>query len=261
MTEFDQRVGKGTTLFLSETFRCPQSLYDMATEFVMANPAQIPKAVHSHNPLEGRSVRVVPHAKGDLETALLQELQRLSAHAHAQGAAYTILLLGRYRYDCPDMLRDWHAWFSSQLEIRFSTVHQAKGLEADYVFLVNVHQGTSGFPAQKEDDTLITLVMPEADPYPHAEERRLFYVALTRAKRRVLLFAEESRVSRFISELEDYGLPPLKTTDGQPLRRCSKCGDGVMVQRQSNKGGFWGCSRFPACRHTQPVSPPASARF
>jgi len=261
MTEFDRRVGRASTLFLTETFRCPQNLNDVATEFVMANPAQITKSVTSHNPMEGRSVRAIPHPKGALSVRLLHELQRLDAHAKAQDSVFEVLLLGRYRHDCPDELYEWQQSLSSNLRVQFSTVHQAKGLEADYVFILNLHLGSSGFPAQKSEDTLISLVMPEPDPYPHAEERRLFYVALTRAKRRVVLFAEEERVSTFLTELEQYGLPPLVTSDGSRLERCSKCKEGLLVRRKGRQGEFLGCSRYPACRHTKSASTHASARF
>ncbi len=251
MTEFEQQVGKGTTLFLTETFRCPQSLNDMATSFVMANPAQIPKQVRTHNPLEGRSIRVVAHPKGELEDYLSNELQRLAAHAGQQGESFEVLLIGRYRHDAPESLHEYQRVGSPNLEVRFCTVHQSKGLEADYVFLLNVHQGASGFPSQKQDDSLISLVMPDRDPFPHAEERRLFYVALTRAKRRVVIFAEEDRLSRFVTELEDYGLPPVRRADGSPLRRCPRCEEGMLRLRPGRKGRFWGCSRFPKCRHTE----------
>ena len=68
------------------------------------------------------------------------------------------------------------------LDVTFQTVHSSKGLEADHVIIPGLSRG--GFPSTKEDDPLLRLALPEGDDFPHAEERRLFYVALTRARRR-----------------------------------------------------------------------------
>ncbi len=84
---------------------------------------------------------------------------------------------------------------------RFITVHSSKGLECDYVILLNVTSDKLGFPSNINDDILLRLVEPDPDNYPNAEERRLFYVALTRARKQVIIFTTTGKNSKFVNEL------------------------------------------------------------
>lgn len=70
-----------------------------------------------------------------------------------------------------------------KLAIEYHTVHGSKGREADYVILIGLDSGTLGFPCKIQDDPVLNLVLTEQDFYPDAEERRLFYVALSRARK------------------------------------------------------------------------------
>ena len=85
-------------------------------------------------------------------------------------------------------------------ELFFLSVHSAKGLEADNVILVNCNQGAYGFPSLIEDDPVLDFVLCRSEQYPFAEERRLFYVAMTRAKKRMYVLYDEKKPSPFISE-------------------------------------------------------------
>jgi len=95
---------------------------------------------------------------------------------------------------------------------------------------------------------------PNCDPerYPHAEERRLFYVALTRARRAVYLLADHGQPSGFLTEIQGYG-EDLVAADGfsalAPVT-CPGCRGGVLVQRTGKHGVFYGCSNYPLCDHT-----------
>ena len=90
-------------------------------------------------------------------------------------------------------------------------------------------------------------MLTEPDPYDHAQERRLFYVALTRARDRVALLAPSGRVSPFVEKLaSDLGLAP-----DAPGEVCPSCRWGVMVARSSARGAFRGWSRYPVCFHTE----------
>ena len=68
------------------------------------------------------------------------------------------------------------------MEIEYKTVHQSKGIERDFVVLISGEDAKNGFPNKMEDDILLNLLLGDNSPYEYAEERRLFYVALTRTK-------------------------------------------------------------------------------
>ena len=69
------------------------------------------------------------------------------------------------------------------------TLHRSKGLEADYVFILGANSGSFGLPSAIEDDPLLHMVLPQPEAQAFAEERRLFYVGLTRAKHRCHILA------------------------------------------------------------------------
>ncbi|KQY51559.1 UvrD-helicase domain-containing protein [Nocardioides sp. Root140] len=257
MTSFNKWFGDGPTLKLQTTFRSPQSICDTASNFVAKNPRQLTKKVSSSHSDYGPKMSLVRLGKPEeVEAALTNVLSNLAQQVRCgevrpgPSGKVQVDVLGRYRFDrdlMPRMLPD-------ELKVTFRTVHSSKGLEADYVVLPNVSSGTYGFPSEVVDDPVLSLAMTEADPYPHSEERRLFYVALTRARRHVTLIGVRGRESAFITELlkdKLLELSPLSTVElSEP---CPKCGRGVLVtrKRKSDGGAFMGCSAFPKCTYTR----------
>jgi len=172
-----------------------------------------------------------------------------------------VLILGRYNAGRakvqPVLDQQW-----THLKVTYSTVHSAKGKEADYVIVIDLTAG--GFPSGIEDDPLLALAMPTPERFPHAEERRLFYVALTRTRRSVLLLTLTNRESPFLLELIKQRQTTLTTARGEriDITPCPVCRQGRMTRRtnRTTNEDFLGCNRFPKCRHTQrlPASGPAS---
>jgi DNA helicase-4 len=93
--------------------------------------------------------------------------------------------------------------------------------------------------------------MPAPDPFPFAEERRLFYVAMTRSRKQVRFYTTLGEPSQFLVELVKNGALKIEPVDGEPLEPCPKCGNGIVLQRQGSRGPFYGCSRFPGCDYTR----------
>lgn len=84
-----------------------------------------------------------------------------------------------------------------ELDIQSLTIHRSKGLEADHVVILRAASGRLGFPSEIVDDSLLDLVLPEPEQFEHAEERRLFYVALTRARQSVTILVDREAPSAF----------------------------------------------------------------
>ena len=137
-----------------------------------------------------------------------------------------------------------------RIEAEYLTIHKAKGLEADIIVILNCNSGKFGFPSEMSDDQVLNLLLSEADQFENGEERRLFYVAMTRAKESVYFIADSSFKSKFIAELE--------IESGQsPNKKCPICKTADIVLRKSGtaKNGntykFYGCSNYLyGCEYT-----------
>lgn len=254
MTDFEKSFEHASRLQLTKTFRCPASLSDPASAFVQANPRQIKKIVETANDYGG--LALVGVAFEDSVTALAR-LERDLARLHADVGSGTlvvggdraveVLLLGRYNHDRPSNLQRWQSQFGDRLTIEFRTVHRAKGLEADYVIVLNVVEGMTGFPSQITDDPILQIAMPAPDPFPMAEERRLFYVALTRARRQTRIFTTLAAPSRFLLELARSQALEIKLDGGGTLALCPKCANGFLRRQDSKHGPFECCSNSVRC--------------
>ena len=138
---------------------------------------------------------------GDDVLSLLKEaLDRIAEDAARHDGTSDVLLLGRYRHLQPLNLGSLAKQYPG-LRFSYMTVHRSKGLEADYAVVLGLCAGTYGFPVEMADDPLLDLVMAEPEAHSNAEERRLLYVALTRARRQAFLLAEGGPPSPFVTEL------------------------------------------------------------
>lgn len=248
MTSFESWFGRGPQLALTTSFRCPQTICDVARSFVSRNPSQFNKPMRSAQPDPGPSVTVI--RANEVATAVASYLDDLSASVangsvpSGQDRLVSVDVLGRYGFEHQVL----PTRSPTNLQITFRTVHGSKGLEADYVLVPGMGTGTYGFPSTIADDPVLHLAMPAPEPFKHAEERRLFYVALTRARRAVTLITPTRRMSPFVVELLD---DPNVTTMGDiesVVEICTRCGQGTMVRRNGRFGSFLGCSTFPACQ-------------
>ncbi|MGW9333495.1 UvrD-helicase domain-containing protein [Bosea sp. NPDC055594] len=257
MTGFRQSFGHGQELKLEQTFRCPQALCDASSAFVSKNPAQIAKRVRSVIPAQGPVLQAfqVDHmdklaAAIELFIVKLAEGVRDGIIPPGRSGRISVYVLGRYNADrryVPARKARIDRW----VEVTFLTIHRSKGSEADYVILPEMLSALRGrsFPNTRADDPVLTLAMPEGDDFPQGEERRLFYVALTRARRSVAMFTARGQCSDFLRELVEDGAVSITGTDGRVVREesCPACKQGVLVLRTGPYGEFRSCSNFPAC--------------
>ncbi len=253
MSNFHDYFGKGPTLRLSRTYRCTQTIADVATKFVTKNPRQITKQVLADEGRAGNPIILIRtlDAQNGVKDALRRILEDLKANGRTSGSVF---ILGRYNFN-----RDWapNEDFPG-LRIMYRTIHGSKGLEADYVVVVNLESGLHGFPSEIEDDPILNLAMSHLETFEYSEERRLLYVALTRAKNQVFLVTRQNRDSMFAVELMSDSLLEVVTLDAAmtknpPIQTCKVCNKGVMVIRSGPYSKFLGCSRFPKCANKSSI--------
>ncbi len=127
---------------------------------------------------------------------------RSSEASATQSTAPSVLLLTRYGATLRTCQVERLRQRFPQLRLEAKTIHAAKGLEADFVVILDLTAGH--FPSSRKGDPLLHLVQP-GDPFPHAEERRLFFVALTRAREGVWLVADRDKPSPFVEEVMGLG--------------------------------------------------------
>jgi len=126
-------------------------------------------------------------------------------------------------------------------------------MERDWIIVVENKSDTYGFPSEVEDDPVLHMVTAEEQNYAHAEERRLFYVVVTRAKRGVVLLTPAGESSDFIREIEAPGYQKFVDVYGTRASQlnCPVC-KGPTIRKTAKKDGgfFFACARFPRCNGT-----------
>lgn len=265
MTRFPEHFGYTRRTDLRITHRFNDQLLRASSQFIAANPQQLRKQLQAPRKQVDPAIAIVsgPGTYGDGDTAmgdeaadsdpLVRTLQLIAREDSSQ--RIDILVMGRYhhvhesyrRVKLPDQ----------RLQLRFLSVHAAKGLEADYAIILDVVGGRLGFPNDIVDDPLLDLVLAGAGAFPHAEERRLFYVALTRARHKTFIITRNDRPSVFVDELESEGFRDLviRSQDREETLACPTCHGGRLVPRRGSWGTFFGCTNYPLCEAITELCP------
>lgn len=243
--KFEDYFGYSKILKIQNTYRNSQQLIDVAGSFVMKNERQLRKKLTSVKQLN-RPIQLFYYEDIQHFFQLLDLVRKDE-----------VFILGRNNHDI-DFLKH-HSFFQvvgnsiiyskrPNMKITFLTVHRSKGLECEEVILINLTNRMMGFPNKIADDPVLQFVNCVHEFYPYEEERRLFYVALTRTKSYVYLFVPKKNPSIFVEELvRDYRrfIEVLNQT-----YLCPKCGNMLAV-RESVYGAFLGCSFYPKCHYTE----------
>ena len=240
--------GVHSTVDLGRTFRSVDKIALPARRFVLQNPSQIKKTVIAASFADAPAIKVAYYARGQDGVAIKTALEEISRDTTS---STSVLLLGRYHHLEPKNLRELTSSHPT-LSIRFMTVHASKGLEADHVLILRAAAEEMGFPSEIVDDPILDLVLPEPEQFDHAEERRLFYVALTRARKSVTVLADRENQSAFVRELVDH--PEYEAIVlGEPCiaaHRCGACGGRMLAQTSKNKSLYFACEHQHLCGHT-----------
>lgn len=249
-TRFAELVGSHSLSKLEKTYRYNNSIADVAGAFVMQNPEQYKKNVVTHTKVDSSSVYLVDTLVGEsssIEDRVVQVVQKIIAN-DSNGS---IAVLARYRYlldNTKEKIKDTKV----KANIQYWTFHGSKGLEADYCILIGFFQGKTGFPNKNKEEIIVESLLPLLDSYEHSEERRLLYVALTRARKKSYLLADPMAPSEFINELisPNYKLRIASKMFEESYRRifkCPLCTEGYFRSYRGKFGQFYKCSSGEIC--------------
>lgn len=290
-TKFDNFFDVCETRYIEKTYRNSQQLIDASSNFVMKNPDQTRKELKSSKSLK-YPIKLV-NFDNDFDEILKFELIIKNIINQSTFKNKKILILGRNNKDIFNLLKNFNVENeygkrkfeilgdedklrrnkfvkivyreSPDVNIEYRTVHQSKGLECDNVILINLKNWKAGFPNKMVDDPVLNFVKRNGDSFSYAEERRLFYVALTRTKNNVYLLAPYFKSSVFVQELktdanvellelENNRLETLKNIEKNGERyviptklKCPVCKTGVVLLESFwNKGKL---NRVLKCSH------------
>ena len=170
------------TIKLNHNYRNNQSLINIANKFIMKNKNQIIKNTICHKD-DIKPIKIVFYV--DKKTVINKILKNIKGN---------ILILGRNNIDKKEFN------IIENNRIKFLTIHSSKGMEEDNVILINLYNNVLGLPSKIKKEDLLNKIV-KSDYIIHEEERRLFYVALTRSKNNVYLITPYNNYSVFIKEI------------------------------------------------------------
>ena len=207
--QFSDFFGSTEINRIETTYRFGEPLVSLSSQFIQRNKAQIKKDIHPFNPQTKTELQFCAYERSDYCNAIGQLVASIPVDK-------SIFLLGRYSFDdyylsfLYKSVKEGNRfyYFIGDRKIEFLTVHKSKGLEADYVIILQCNKDTYGFPSMVSDDPVLDYVLTKSDQYPYGEERRLFYVAITRAKIKTYVLYDK----RFPSVFVDEFLHPEKVT-------------------------------------------------
>jgi len=255
---FDNYFEMTTECRLINNFRNSEELHQIIEPFITVNLEQKKKSITCSNQLTN-PVKIVYY-----ESNKVSALNAALAEIQAKNHKASVLLLGRNNFDIEDYLSKTiqinkdgniiHDGFQN-MNIAFKTVHRSKGLEEDYVIVINNEDSKTGFPNKIEDDPILSLVLSNKSRYAYSEERRLFYVALTRTRSYCYLLVDVNKPSLFINEIEDNcEITNPELLDDSETIACPYCKTGHLVLRGEWGNQFYGCSNYPYCEYNQKKS-------
>jgi DNA helicase-4 len=241
-TQFEKHFGVTEFSKIETTYRFSKSMIDISSKFILTNPNQTAKELKpfTDDTLTPIEILTSSSFKNDDPYPFILALNQINAENVGSGKKLTILALSRYNHII-DLYKERTDLFSVKyndvdknftikylelphLEVQFLSVHRSKGLQGDYVIILNCVSGQYGFPSEQADDPILNLLLSKSDQFVNGEERRLFYVALTRSKKITFITTNSTYKSKFINEIDPNYID-------DPQSNCPVCKKGSKIKK------------------------------
>ena len=223
---FEKYFGFTERCKIETTYRFGNPLVKRSSSFILKNPNQVQKTVQPLSDSVSTKLSFIPFTRGLNNQEYLSKIKEVLDRIPVDE---TVMLLARYNYEVkvfpPSCVEQTPKSKRAKVTyagrtMNFMSVHAAKGLEADNVLILNCSQDAGGFPSRMTDDPILGFVLSEIDTFEYSEERRLFYVAITRARKHTFVLYNENMPSVFVNEMVDG------EDEGQML--CPRCKKGRL---------------------------------
>ncbi len=257
--DFEKTFGLTTRRSLIETtHRFGQPTIQISSDFVQKNPDQSNKNVCNNKQQSTPIYVILNHPKSRMDdTESLNIILRnlIKKYGYETIRAKELQIISRFNHDIHRIseseniaiipgqndtaIINWRNAenIEEELKLEFCSMHKSKGITRDIAIVLNMNSDLMGMPALRENDPIIDSLLSHEDNYAFAEERRLFYVAITRAREATFLIANHKNPSPFIFEISD-------TTKHAYGKMCPKCGTGELIRAHGKHGDFYYCSNF-----------------
>lgn len=251
--EFENYFGANSkTLYLTKSFRMPKKVADITNRFIRENPLQTQKNISSYKDKKKHTIFglfVKDHKdfekKWEIFNAIFNAIKKRVGDKKT-----SILILNRYSYN--DIREKYFLLLEpfkqkyKNFNIYHSSIHRQKGAEYDWVIVDDLIDSFVGFPNQMGEDSVLNMVMEKPENFDNAEERRVFYVAMTRSKKSTFLITSYDKMSSFFLEIKDE----IKLF--KDIEECDVCEDGIILEKTNSKTGeiFFSCNNWPYCRNS-----------
>lgn len=195
--EFEKHFANSSVIKLNLNYRSTENIVDASNEVIKRNKFKVEKEIKASKKSEHK---IVVYAGNEPEENLNFCTQRVR-ELLAEGLTPDDIL---FLYRRSNMYKPYFFRFKNEnLKVQAKTIHAAKGLEAKVVFIIGLTEGYGGFPDIWLEDRIFQIIKKANHDQLLEEERRLFYVAITRAKDKLFLITEKGNESSFLKEIPE----------------------------------------------------------
>lgn len=195
--EFEKHFANSSVIKLNLNYRSTENIVGASNEVIKRNKFKVEKEITASKKSEHKIVVYAGNEEQENVSFCTQRVRELQEEGFAPD---DILFL--YRRSA--MYKPYFFRFKNEnIKVQAKTIHAAKGLEAKIVFIIGLKEGFGGFPDIWLEDRIFQVIKKANHDQLLEEERRLFYVAITRAKDKLFLITEKGNESSFLKEIPD----------------------------------------------------------
>lgn len=225
--DFENHFTNAQVIKLNLNYRSTQHIVGASNEVIKHNKFKVDKDIHSSKQSEHK---IVVFAGNNVEENIQFAIEEVRKFLHEGLPSDDILFLYRRSKMFSNAFNQeksyYHRLKDEGLKVQGKTIHAAKGLEAKVVFIIGLTEGDGGFPDIWLEDRIFQTIKKANHDLLLEEERRLFYVAMTRAKEKLFLLTEKGNESSFLKEIPEIFTVrtsiPLKSLV-EKISTCKKC--------------------------------------
>jgi DNA helicase-4 len=225
--DFEKHFQNSLVVKLNLNYRSTQHIVGASNEVIKHNKFKVDKDIYSSRKSEHKIVVFAGNTEEDnIQFAIGEVRKFLDDGLTAEDILFLYRRTKMFSNGFDQEKSFYHRLRNEGLKVQGKTIHAAKGLEAKVVFVIGLTEGDGGFPDIWLEDRIFQTIKKANHDLLMEEERRLFYVAMTRAKEKLYLITLKGNESSFLKEIpETFTVRtsiPLKAMV-EKIITCKKC--------------------------------------